>query len=543
MNKHKELTFGTELRARLLTGVTAINAAVSSTLGPRGRIVILEQQYGMPPIATKDGVSVAKEICLPDSVANAAVQMMQGVASNQVVSVGDGTTTSIVLANAIIQEGFKAVAAGMAPSQLKIGIDAAVRVARESIIQSAIPCEAFGDIAKVGTISANGDKSIGKILAEGIEQVGKNGVITVEEGSGFDTTLTVVEGMQIDRGYLSPKFITDTESNKAVLMSPLVMIVGRNVNNINEILPALELAASQSRPLLIIADDINAEALSAVVFNHSRGNLKACIVKSPGFGTNRKQTLEDIAILTGATVLSDDNGIDTSSVNAGMLGTAGTITITANDTTILSGAGSKEAISSRVATIRKEHEESTDDFVRDMLLNRIAKLDGGIAVIRVGGSTEVEMKERKDRVDDALCATRAAIEEGVVAGGGTALARASKYIGKIIADLELENEDQVHGVKIALRAMTAPIRQIASNAGEEGSVILNEVTNGTGNYGYNANTDTYGDMMEMGILDPAKVTRSSLEYAASVAGLMMTADCMIGILQQDDGGFSMVDRS
>ena len=524
----KDVKFGDSARAKMIAGVNVLADAVKVTLGPKGRNVVIDKAYGSPHI-TKDGVSVAKEITLKDKFENMGAQLVREVASKTADIAGDGTTTATVLAQSILNEGMKAVAAGMNPMDLKRGIDKAVRVAVTEIKNISTPANDTKAIAQVGSISANSDQTIGDLIAEAMDKVGKEGVITVEEGSGFEDTLDVVEGMQFDRGYISPYFANKADTLTAELDSPLILLVDKKISNIRELIPTLEAVAKSGKPLLIIAEDIEGEALATLVVNNMRGIIKVCAVKAPGFGDRRKAMLQDIAILTGATVISEEVGMSLETTSLQDLGTARKVTVGKENTVIVDGAGQKPEIESRVLTIRKQIEDATSDYDSEKLQERVAKLAGGVAVIKVGAATEIEMKEKKDRVDDALHATRAAVEEGVVAGGGVALVRALQAL----ADLIGANDDQTAGINILRRAMEAPLRQIVTNAGEEASVVVNAVKNGTGNYGYNAASGEYGDMLEMGILDPAKVTRSALENAASVAGLMLTTECMITDAAED----------
>ncbi|MDA1343541.1 MAG: chaperonin GroEL [Proteobacteria bacterium] len=527
----KDVLFGDDARTRMARGVNILANAVKVTLGPKGRNAILDKSYGAPTI-TKDGVSVAKEIELKDKFENMGAQMVKEVASHTSDVAGDGTTTATVLAQSIVNEGLKAVAAGMNPMDLKRGIDLAVTKAVEAIVNSAAPCADNKAIAQVGTISANSDESVGKIIAEAMEKVGKEGVITVEEGSGLDNELDVVEGMQFDRGYLSPYFINKQENMSVELDDPLILIYEKKISNIREMLPILEAVAKVGRPLLIVAEDVEGEALATLVVNTIRGIVKVAAVKAPGFGDRRKAMLEDIAVLTGGTVIAEEVGLSLEKAELSQLGTAKRVQITKENTTIIDGAGSEEQIKGRVNQIRAQAEDATSDYDKEKLQERLAKLAGGVAVIKVCAATEIEMKEKKARVEDALHSTRAAVEEGVVAGGGTALVRAlSALVG-----LEGINHDQTVGVNILRRAMEEPLRQIVANAGDEPSVVFNEVQKGTGNFGYNAATGVYGDMIEMGILDPAKVTRTALQNAASVAGLMLTTEVMIADAPSDDKG-------
>lgn len=526
----KDVKFGNDARIKMLEGVNILADAVKVTLGPKGRNVVLDKSFGAPVI-TKDGVSVAREIELEDKFQNMGAQMLKEVASQANDASGDGTTTATVLAQAIITEGLKAVAAGMNPMDLKRGIDKAVVAAVEALKDLSAPCADTKAIAQVGTISANSDSSVGNIIAEAMEKVGRDGVITVEEGQGLQDELDVVEGMQFDRGYLSPYFINNQEAGSVDLDNPFILLVDKKISNIRELLPALEGVAKASRPLLIVAEDVEGEALATLVVNNMRGIVKVAAVKAPGFGDRRKSMLQDIAILTGGTVISEEIGLELEKATLEDLGQAKRVTITKENTTIIDGAGEEGAIKGRVAQIRQQVEDATSDYDKEKLQERVAKLAGGVAVIKVGATTEVEMKEKKDRVEDALHATRAAVEEGVVAGGGVALIRAAAKV----AGLEGDNEDQTVGIRLALRAMEAPIRQIVKNAGEEDSVVANNVRAGEGNYGYNAATGEYGDMIEMGILDPTKVTRSALQFAASVAGLMITTEAMVTELPKKDG--------
>ena len=525
----KDVLFGSDARVQMLEGVNVLANAVKVTLGPKGRNVVLDKSYGAPAI-TKDGVTVAKEIELENKFQNMGAQMVKEVASKANDAAGDGTTTATVLAQAIISEGLKSVAAGMNPMDLKRGIDKAVQAAVEELKSISVPCDDSKSIAQVGTISANSDETVGKIIADAMEKVGRDGVITVEDGNGLEDSLDIVEGMQFDRGYLSPYFINKPDSASVEFDEPYILLVDKKISNIRDILPVLEGVAKTSRPLLIIAEDVESEALATLVVNNMRGIVKVVAVKAPGFGDRRKAMLQDIAILTNGTVISEDIGMKLDAATINDLGQAKKIVITKDNTTVIDGAGDKEAIKDRVAQLRHAIDETKSQYDKEKLQERVAKLAGGVAVIKVGGATEVEMKEKKDRVDDALHATRAAVEEGVVAGGGVALIRAASKL----KDLQGDNQDQSVGIKVALRAMEAPLRQIVENAGDEASVVANEVRNGQGNYGYNAATGQYGDMLEMGILDPTKVTRSALQYAASVAGLMITTECMITELPKKD---------
>ena len=532
----KDVFFGDPARQRMLTGVNTLADAVKATLGPKGRNVILEKSFGAPTV-TKDGVSVAKEIELADRFENMGAQMVKEVASQASDVAGDGTTTATVLAQSIVNEGLKAVAAGMNPMDLKRGIDKAVAAAVEAVSGMASPCEDNTAIAQVGTISANSDTSVGEIIAEAMEKVGKEGVITVEEGSGLENELDVVEGMQFDRGYLSPYFINNQDNMSAEVEEPFVLLVDKKISNIRELLPVLEQVAKASRPLVIIAEDVEGEALATLVVNNMRGIVKVAACKAPGFGDRRKAMLQDIAILTGGTVISEEVGLDLESASLEHLGNAKRITMDKDNTTIVDGAGDAEAIQGRVSEIRVQIENTSSDYDREKLQERVAKLAGGVAVIKVGAATEIEMKEKKARVEDALHATRAAVEEGVVAGGGVALIRAIASVEGLTGD----NEDQNTGIAAALRAMEGPLRQIVGNAGDEASVVLDKVRQGEGNFGYNAATGEYGDMIAMGILDPAKVTRTALQAAGSVAGLMITTEVMIAESPKDEAAPSMPD--
>lgn len=526
----KDVKFGNDARVKMLKGVNVLADAVKVTLGPKGRNVILDKSFGAPTI-TKDGVSVAREIELEDKFENMGAQMVKEVASKANDAAGDGTTTATVLAQAIVNEGLKAVAAGMNPMDLKRGIDKAVSAVVAELKNLSKPCETSKEIEQVGTISANSDSIVGQLIAQAMEKVGKEGVITVEDGTGLDDELAVVEGMQFDRGYLSPYFINKPETATVELDNPYILLVDKKVSNIRELLPVLEGVAKAGKPLLIIAEDIEGEALATLVVNTMRGIVKVAAVKAPGFGDRRKAMLQDIAILTAGTVISEEIGMELEKATLEDLGQAKRVVINKDNTTIIDGVGDEAQIKGRVAQIRQQIEESTSDYDKEKLQERVAKLAGGVAVIKVGAATEVEMKEKKDRVDDALHATRAAVEEGIVAGGGVALVRAAT---KVAATLKGDNEEQDVGIKLALRAMEAPLRQIVTNAGEEASVVASAVKNGEGNFGYNAGTEQYGDMIEMGILDPTKVTRSALQFAASVAGLMITTECMVTDLPKDD---------
>ncbi len=524
----KEVRFGDSARAKMINGVNVLADAVKVTLGPKGRNVVIDKSFGAPHI-TKDGVSVAKEIELKDKFENMGAQLVKEVASRTAEIAGDGTTTATVLAQSILNEGMKAVAAGMNPMDLKRGIDKAVRVAVAEIKAISTPCTDSKAIAQVGSISANSDTTIGDLIAQAMDKVGKEGVITVEEGSGFEDTLEVVEGMQFDRGYISPYFANKQDTMIADLDNPFILLVDKKISNIREMIPVLEAVAKSGKPLLLIAEDVEGEALATLVVNSMRGIVKVCAVKAPGFGDRRKAMLQDIAILTGGTVISEEVGLSLENATLNDLGSAKKVIVAKEHTTIIDGAGQSAEIEARVAQIRVQIEDATSDYDKEKLQERVAKLAGGVAVIKVGAGSEVEMKEKKDRVDDALHATRAAVEEGVVAGGGVALVRALAALNNFKGD----NEDQTAGVNILRRAMEAPLRQIVSNAGEEASVVLNKVKEGSGNFGYNAASGVYDDMIAMGILDPAKVTRSALENAASVAGLMLTTECMIADAPED----------
>ena len=525
----KEIHYSDDARQQLLKGVNALANAVKVTLGPKGRNVVLEKSFGSPTV-TKDGVSVAKEIELEDKFQNMGAQMVKEVASKTSDVAGDGTTTATVLAQAILREGIKSVSAGLNPMDLKRGIDKAVEAAVEELTSLSKPCDDNKAIAQVGTISANSDNAIGEIIAEAMEKVGKEGVITVEEGSGLANELDVVEGMQFDRGYLSPYFVNNQQSMTAELENPYILLHDKKVSNIRDLLPVLEAVAKSSRPLLIIAEDVEGEALATLVVNTIRGIVKVAAVKAPGFGDRRKAMLEDIAILTGGTVISEETGMSLEKVTLEELGEAKKVQVSKENTTVIDGAGQTDNIKGRIETIRKQIEDATSDYDREKLQERVAKLAGGVAVIKVGAATETEMKEKKARVEDALHATRAAVEEGVVPGGGVALVRAIAAIEKVKGD----NADQDAGIRILKRAIEEPLRQIVSNAGGEASVILNAVKGESGNYGYNAGTGEFGDMIAMGILDPTKVTRSALQHAASVSGLMLTTEAMVAELPKEE---------
>ena len=525
----KDVRFGDDARSRMVNGVNILANAVKVTLGPKGRNVVLEKSFGAPTV-TKDGVSVAKEVELEDKFENMGAQMVKEVSSQTSDIAGDGTTTATVLAQAVVREGMKSVSAGMNPMDLKRGIDKAVTAAVEALKSMSKACEDNSEIAQVGTISANSDKDVGDIIANAMDKVGKEGVITVEEGTSLQNELDVVEGMQFDRGYLSPYFVNDQQSMTAELENPFILLFDKKIANIRDLLAILEGVAKAGRPLLIIAEDVEGEALATLVVNSMRGIVKVAAVKAPGFGDRRKAMLQDIAVLTGGQVISEEVGLSLEKATLEDLGSAKRVTVTKEVTIIVDGAGTAEDIGGRVTQIRAQLEETTSDYDREKLQERLAKLSGGVAVIKVGAATEMEMKEKKARVEDALHATRAAVEEGVVPGGGVALIRACMAV----KDVKGDNHDQDVGVKIALRSMEEPLRQIVTNAGGEASVVLNNVAEGKGNYGYNAGNETYGDMMEMGILDPTKVTRTALQNAASVAGLLITTECMIAELPQDD---------
>ena len=526
----KEVKFGDSARKKMLTGVNVLADAVKATLGPKGRNVIIEKSFGAPTI-TKDGVSVAKEIELEDRFENMGAQLVKDVASRANDDAGDGTTTATVLAQAIVNEGYKAVAAGMNPMDLKRGIDKATIAVVAELKNLSKPCADTKAIAQVGTISANSDSSIGDIIAEAMEKVGKEGVITVEEGTGLENELSVVEGMQFDRGYLSPYFVNKPETMVAELDSPLILLVDKKISNIREMLPVLEAVAKAGRPLLIVSEDVEGEALATLVVNNMRGIVKVAAVKAPGFGDRRKAMLQDIAVLTGGTVISEEIGLSLESATLENLGSAKRVTISKENTIIVDGAGVDQDIQARITQIRTQVGETSSDYDREKLQERLAKLSGGVAVIKVGAGSEVEMKEKKARVEDALHATRAAVEEGVVPGGGVALIRALEAL----TNLTGENADQNVGIAVLRRAVEAPLRQIAANSGDEPSVVVNEVKNGKGNYGYNAATGVYGDMIEMGILDPTKVTRSALQAAASIGGLILTTEAAIAEKPKAEG--------
>ncbi len=524
----KEILFGETARRRKLRGVNMLADAVKITLGPKGRNVVLDKSFGAPTV-TKDGVSVAKEIELKDKFENMGAQMLKEVASKTSDDAGDGTTTATVLAQTLLSEGIKSVAAGMNPMDLKRGIDKAVGCAVEEMKSLSKPCSDHKEIAQVGTVSANADDTIGNIIAEAMEKVGKEGVITVEEGSGLENELDIVEGMQFDRGYLSPYFINKQENMSVDLEEPMILIHDKKISNIRDMLPILENVAKAGRPLIIIAEDVDGEALATLVVNNIRGIVKVCAVKAPGFGDRRKAMLQDVAVLTGGQVISEEVGMSLENATLDNMGSAKRIQVTKENTTIIDGAGKKEEIEGRVKQIRAQIEEATSDYDKEKMQERVAKLAGGVAVIKVGAATEVEMKEKKARVEDALHATRAAVEEGVVPGGGVSLVRAIPAVSK----LKGANHDQDVGISIVCRALEEPLRQIVVNAGEEGAVILNKVAEGDGNFGYNAATGEYGDMIKMGILDPTKVTRTALQNAASIAGLMITTEAMVAEVPEE----------
>ncbi len=525
----KDIRFGEDARSRMVRGVNVLANAVKATLGPKGRNVVLDKSFGAPTI-TKDGVSVAKEIELADKFENMGAQMVKEVASKTSDTAGDGTTTATVLAQAFIREGAKAVAAGMNPMDLKRGIDQAVKAAVAELKNLSKPTADDKAIAQVGTISANSDESIGNIIAEAMKKVGKEGVITVEEGSGLENELDVVEGMQFDRGYLSPYFINNQQSQQVEMDDPFILIHDKKISNVRDLLPVLEGVAKAGKPLLIVAEEVEGEALATLVVNTIRGIVKVCAVKAPGFGDRRKAILEDIAVLTNGTVISEEVGLSLEKATINDLGRAKRVVVTKENSTLIDGAGDAERIQARIKQIKAQIEETSSDYDREKLQERAAKLSGGVAVVKVGAATEVEMKEKKARVEDALHATRAAVEEGVVPGGGVALIRAKSAV----EGLKGANEDQNHGIVIALRAMEAPLREIVANAGEEPSVVLNKVADGTGNYGYNAANGEYGDMVAFGILDPTKVTRTALQNAASIAGLMITTEAMVAEAPKKD---------
>ncbi len=525
----KAVTFGDAGRAKLVNGVNILANAVRTTLGPKGRNVVIQKSFGAP-VVTKDGVTVAKEIELEDQLENMGAQMVKEVASKTADKAGDGTTTATVLAQGIVKEGMKYVTAGMNPMDIKRGIDKAVAAAVLELDKIKKPCTTSKEIAQVASISANSDEAIGKIIADAMERVGKDGVITVEDGKGLQDELEVVEGMQFDRGYLSPYFITNPEKQKAILDNPFILLFDKKITNIRDLLPVLEQVAKSGRPLLIIAEDVEGEALATLVVNNIRGILRTVAVKAPGFGDRRKAMLDDIAVLTGGTVVAEEVGLALEKTTLDLLGRAERVEIGKEETTIIGGAGDKAKIADRVSQIRVQIEEATSDYDREKLQERVAKLAGGVAVIRVGAATETEMKEKKDRIDDALHATRAAVEDGIVAGGGVALIRAKQSI----MELKGINADQDAGISIVLRAMEDPIRQITTNAGDSADVVVSKVAEGSGNYGYNAATGQFGDMLEMGVIDPTKVTKTALVNAASIASLLLTTDCAINELPKND---------
>ena len=524
----KDVYFGNESRSRMVEGVNILANAVKVTLGPKGRNVVIERSFGGPAV-TKDGVTVAKEIELKDKLQNMGAQMVKEVASKTAGDAGDGTTTATVLAQAIVKEGMKFVTSGHNPMDLKRGIDRATHAAVDALTSISKPCETPAEIAQVGTISANGDSEIGKMIADAMEKVGKEGVITVEDGKSLQNELEVVEGMQFDRGYLSPYFINNQDKQTVELDNPFILLFDKKISNIRDMIPVLEAVAKAGRPLLIVAEDVEGEALATLVVNNMRGTVKTCAIKAPGFGDRRKAMLEDIAILTGGKVVAEELGLTLEKVTAEDLGMAARVEVSKENTIIIDGAGDTIAIENRVRAIRKQVEEATSDYDKEKLSERVAKLAGGVAVLRVGAATEVEMKEKKDRIDDALHATKAAVEDGIVPGGGVALIRARQAI----LELKGDNQDQQAGISIVLRAMEEPLRCIVSNAGESADVVLNAVANGTGNYGYNAATEQYCDMMEAGVIDPTKVAKTALVNAASVAGLLLTTDCAFFDLPKD----------
>ena len=525
----KDVQFGESARTKMIEGVNILANAVKVTLGPKGRNVIINKSYGSPHI-TKDGVTVAKEIELKDALQNMGAQMVKEVASKTSDDAGDGTTTATVLAQAIVREGAKSVAAGMNPMDLKRGIDRATAAIVAELKNISVPCDTTASIEQVGTISANSDNEIGKIIADAMEKVGREGVITVEDGQSLAMELEVVEGMQFDRGYLSPYFINQPDKQVSILDNPYILLYNKKISSIKEILPVLEQVAKVGRPLFIITEDLEGEALATLVINTLKGVIKCCTVKAPGFGERRTAMMEDIAILTGGTVVAEELGLKLENVKIEDLGSATRIEVTKDNTIIIGGAGAADAISTRVQNIRTQIEEATSDYDKEKMQERVAKLAGGVAVIKVGAATEIEMKEKKDRVDDALHATKAAVEEGIVAGGGVAFIRAKTAI----KDLKGDNHDQDAGIAIVMRAIEEPLRQIVQNAGVEASVVVNEIIKGSGNYGFNAANETYGDMLAMGVVDPTKVTRCALQNAAGVAGLLLTTDCAINELPKEE---------
>jgi len=524
----KEVQFGNDSRTKMVEGVNILANAVKVTLGPKGRNVVIEKSFGGPAV-TKDGVTVAKEIELQDKLQNMGAQMVKEVASKTATDAGDGTTTATVLAQAIVKEGMKYVTAGHNPMDLKRGIDRATAAAIDALSAISKPCETDDEIAQVGTISANSDAGVGKMIADAMAKVGKEGVITVESGKSLQDELDVVEGMQFDRGYLSPYFINNQDKQTVELDNPFILLFDKKISNIREMIPVLEAVSKAGKPLLIVAEDVEGEALATLIVNNMRGTVKTCAIKAPGFGDRRKAMLEDIAILTGGSVVAEELGLTLEKTTIEHLGMAGRVEVSKENTIIIDGAGDAAAIETRVKTIRVQAEEATSEYDKEKLNERVAKLAGGVAVIKVGGATEVEMKEKKDRIDDALHATKAAVEDGIVPGGGVALVRARQAI----ADLKGDNDDQTAGINIVLRAMEEPLRCIVSNAGESADVVLNAVKNGTGNYGYNAATEQYGDMLTAGVIDPTKVAKTALINAASVAGLLLTTDCAIYDLPKD----------
>ena len=525
----KDVQFGESARGKMIEGVNILANAVKVTLGPKGRNVIISKSYGSPHI-TKDGVTVAKEIELKDALQNMGAQMVKEVASKTADDAGDGTTTATVLAQAIVREGAKSVAAGMNPMDLKRGIDKATAAVVAELKNISVPCDTTASIEQVGTISANSDNEIGKIIANAMEKVGREGVITVEDGKSLAMELEVVEGMQFDRGYLSPYFINQADKQISILDNPYVLCYDKKISNIKEILPVLEQVAKAGKPLFIICEDLEGEALATLVINNMKGVIRTCVVKAPGFGDRRKEMLIDIATLTGGKVITEEVGLKLESTKLEDLGSAGRVEVSKDNTIIIDGQGSADAINTRVETIRTQIEAASSDYDKEKLQERVAKLAGGVAVIKVGAATEVEMKEKKDRVDDALHATKAAVEEGIVPGGGVALVRAKSSI----VNLKGDNADQDAGIAIVLRSIEEPLRQIVQNAGVESSVVVNEIIKGAGNYGFNASNDTYGDMLAMGVVDPTKVTRCALQNAAGVAGLLLTTDCAINELPKED---------
>jgi chaperonin GroEL len=526
----KQLKFGTDARERMLAGASLLSTAVKATLGPKGRNVLIHKTFGAPAM-TKDGVSVAKEVQLEDFFEDMGAQMVKEVASKTSEVAGDGTTTATVLAEAIFREGLKAVAAGMNPMDLKRGIDRTVAAAVQELKGMSTPCEGTKAVQQVGTVSANGDEDIGRIIAEAMDKVGKEGVLTIEEGSGLENEMEIVEGLEFDRGYLSPYFITNQEELRAEFENPSILLYDKKISSIRDLLPLLEALAKAGNPVVVIAEDVEGEALATLVVNHVRGVLRAVAVKAPGFGDRRKEMLEDIAIVTGGTVIAEETGLTLEKATLDQLGKAKKVIVDKDATTIIGGAGKSETIAARIRQLRKRIEETTSDYDKEKLQERIAKLSGGVAVLKVGGATEIEMKEKKDRVEDAMNATRAAIEEGVVPGGGVALVRAQQNLRA--KGSGGENPDQEMGVSIVLKALEQPLRIIVENAGVDASDVLSEIRRHEGNFGYNAQTEAYGDLMEMGILDPTKVVRVALQNAASVAGLMITTEAMIAPVPEE----------